>query len=351
MPKPHTAVHRKISTAGQVGLPLAVRPGHPSPMSRDLPVDCRDIMAAQQGVLSRIQALEAGVGAATVAARLRAGHWQRLHRGVYATFTGEPSREAGLWAALRRTGPDAVLSHHTAAELCHLATRPSPLIHVSVPRDQHLRPIPGIVVHRSARIEVARHPSLLPPRTRVEETTLDLAGTAASLEDALAWLARACGSRLTTADRLRAALDSRTRIRWRPELAAALGDIAAGANSILELRYVHRVERRHGLPQAERQVRVVRGKRTAYRDALYRQYGVVVETDGQIAHPLAARWRDQHRDNAAAADGLTTLRYSWADVTQRPCRVAAEVAAVLRLRGWQKSPRRCSPVCPIRNTA
>jgi very-short-patch-repair endonuclease/predicted transcriptional regulator of viral defense system len=320
-------------------------------MTRELPPNCRDLVCAQQGVVSRSQALEAGVGPATVAGRLRDGHWRRLHRGVYATFTGEPSREAELWAALRRAGPAAILSHYTAAELSQLVTRRDPLIHVTVPRDQHLRPIPGIAVHRSARIEAARHPSLLPPRTRIEETALDLAGAAASLDDALAWLARACGSRLTTAGRLRAALDGRTRIRWRRELAAALSDIADGVNSVLELRYLRRVERRHGLPPARRQVRITQGRRTGYRDALYEQFGVVVETDGQIAHPLAARWRDQHRDNAAAAGGLITLRYGWADVTQRPCRVAAEVAAVLRLRGWRESPRPCSPICPLRHTA
>jgi len=317
-------------------------------MPRELPEDCQEVVSYQRGVLSRAQALDAGVGAAVVASRLRAGHWQRLHRGVYATFTGEPGREAELWAALRRAGPAAVLSHHTAAELSQLTTRRSPLIHVTVPRQQHLRPIPGIVVHRSGRIEAARHPGHTPPRTRIEETTLDLAGTAAELDDALAWLARACGGRLTTPDRLRAAVDSRARVRWRTELAAALDDIADGAHSVLELRYLRRVERPHRLPRAQRQVRVVRGRRTEYRDALYPEYGVAVETDGQIAHPLAARWQDQHRDNAATATGINTLRYGWTDITQRPCEVAAEVAAVLRLRGWTGMPRPCGPTCPIR---
>ena len=51
---------------------------------------------------------------------------------------------------------------------------------------------------------------------------------------------------------------------------------------------------------------------------LYTEFGVGVETDGAAAHPPEARWRDQHRDNAAHADGIVTLRYSWADVTQRP---------------------------------
>ena len=80
------------------------------------------------------------------------------------------------------------------------------------------------------------------------------------------------------------------------------------------------MERPHRLPRAQRQVRIVRGQRTEYKDALYTEFGVGVETDGAVAHPPEARWRDQHRDNAAHAEQIVTLRYSWADVTQRPCR-------------------------------
>ena len=74
--------------------------------------------------------------------------------------------------------------------------------------------------------------------------------------------------------------------------------------------------------------------RTEFRDALYRKYLVAVETDGRIAHPAETRWADVRRDNAAAADGIITLRYGWSDVTERPCFVAAEVGAVHKRRGW-----------------
>jgi hypothetical protein len=218
---------------------------------------------------------------------------------------------------------------------------------VTVPLQRHLRAIPGVVIHRSRRADAARHPGLNPPRTRIEETTLDLAAVSKDLDDALAWLARACAARLTTADRLRAALNDRTRVRWRAALMAGLDDIAEGAHSVLELRYVSRVERPHGLPRAQRQVRIVRGRRTEYKDALYTEFGVGVETDGAVAHPLEARWRDQHRDNASLIDGIFTLRYSWADVTQRPCHVAHEVASLLRQRGWRGTPRPCSPSCRL----
>lgn len=323
------------------------RARHAGIMRRELPEDGRELLVLQHGVLSRAQALDLGIGPRTVSSRLRQGHWQRLHQGVYATFTGQPNREATLWAALHRIGPDAMLSHWTAAELSKLATRPSTLIHVTIPQPRHLHAIPGIVIHRSRRAEAIRHPSQIPPRTRIEETTLDLVAASRSLDEALAWLARACGARLTTPVRLLTAMDNRTRLRWRAALTAALDDVGAGAHSVLELRYITRVERPHCLPPAQRQVRISRGQRTEYKDILYAEFGVGVETDGAIAHPPEARWRDQHRDNAAHADQIVTLRYSWADVIQRPCWVAAQVAKVLQGRGWRGTPRPCSPSCLI----
>ena len=77
----------------------------------------------------------------------------------------------------------------------------------------------------------------------------------------------------------------------------------------------------------------------------YQEFGVAVELDGQAAHPVDARWRDIHRDNARAEVGIVTLRYGWTDVTMEPCRVAAEVARVLRNHGWNGHPRACGPGC------
>ena len=318
----------------------------PTPAYRGL-LTYPELLSLQCGVLSRGQALDLGVSADTLRWRLSSGRWQRLHRGVYTTFSGRPSREAMLWAAVLRIGPGAALSHYTAAELAGLSAGKSSLIHVSVGRDQHVRPVSGIAVHRSERIRVARHPALLPPRTRIEETVLDLAQTARTMEDAFSWLARACGGRLTTAGRLQAAMLSRKRVRWRAELAVALADIASGAHSALEYRCLRDVERAHGLPQPVRQARARRGAHTEYRDSLYGRYGVAVETDGRLAHAGVARWRDIRRDNAAAADGIITLRYGWADITEHPCEVAAEIATVLRRRGWKGTPRRCGSSCRL----
>src|SRR5580693_3946998 len=72
---------------------------------------------AQSGVADRSQALRAGYSRRAMAHRLKSAKWRRVQRGVYATFTGPVHREARLWAALRRAGPGAMLSHETAAEV------------------------------------------------------------------------------------------------------------------------------------------------------------------------------------------------------------------------------------------
>jgi hypothetical protein len=315
----------------------------------DIPDDCRGLIALQRGVIGRQQALGSGLAADTIETLLRTGRWRRLHRGVYAAFTGQPGREALLWGTLVRAGPDAMLSHQTAAELFGLADESGGPIHITVPRDGgHPGRIGNAVVHRVGRARDARHPYFLPPRTGVEATVLDLAASARTLDEAFGWLCRATGKWLTTADRLRLVMLRRPAMHWRAELLGSLDMVRDGVRSSLEHRYVRDVERPHGLPRAVRQARVVRYGKPCYLDNLYEDCLVCVELDGLAAHPPGERWRDFRRDNAGAVDGIITLRYGWSDVTGSPCEVAAQVAAVLRQRGWTGVPGRCGPACRTR---
>lgn len=324
-------------------------------MVRELPAPCRELLELQHGVIARWQAAGVGLNARVIDPQLRCGRWQSLYRGVYATFTGQPSRIALLWAAVLRAGPGAALSYDTAAELDRLADKPSSVIHVTVgpvrqatlsTREIGQGAVPKIIFHRCVRIDQIRHPARTPPRTRIEETALDLVQGSPTIDQALAWLARACGRRLTTPELLLGSMTARPRLRWRHELTAVLEDVGGGIHSVLEWHYVRGVERSHGLPRAERQAVSRAGGRTRYLDNHYQKFGVAVELDGRAAHPAEARWRDIHRDNASAEVGIVTLRYSWADVTEEPCRVAAEVARVLRNHGWNGRPRACGPGCP-----
>jgi hypothetical protein len=116
-------------------------------------------------VLTRAQAVAAGVTVGRIDANVKAGRWQRVYHGVYATFTGPLPRRARLWAAALKAGDGAVLSHETAAELVGLIDpAPRASVHVTVPADRSDVRIPGVIVHRSRRIRAIRHPSRLPRR-------------------------------------------------------------------------------------------------------------------------------------------------------------------------------------------
>jgi hypothetical protein len=328
-------------------------------MATALPAECVRLLKFQHGVMARWQAAEVGLAETTIDSLLRQGRWRPLYRGVYATFTGDPPRISLLWAGVLRAGPGAVLSHHTAAELDRLTDHTSRVIHVTIGHDRRVRflgansPGPGlpIAVHRTDRIEAVRHPVRTPPRTRIEETILDLTQVSANFDDAFSWLCKGCGRRLVTPQRIRAAAVRRGRVRWRDEILKALPLIADGVNSNLEYQYVRDVEQAHGLPTARRQPRMALLRsglpRAIYLDNLYEEFGVVVELDGRADHLVEDRWRDIHRDNSNARSGKVTLRFSYTDVTSRTCEVAADVCDTLRSRGWEGKPRRCGPYCAL----
>jgi hypothetical protein len=311
-----------------------------------LPPNLNEVARLQSAVLSSAQLVRGGLSRQSLSSLVRLGHWQRLHRGVYATFSGEPPREAWLWAAVLAAGPGAMLSHQSAAEVAGLTDEASDLTHVTVPAARRVRRIAGVVIHYSARAADAVHPARVPPQTRIEETVLDLADQARSPDNAIAWVTQILGRRLTTQVKLRQALELRTRTRWRAELNELLNPDAEGLHSILEYRYHYDVERPHGLPAGSRQARFQYNGRNAYRDRFYEEYLTVVELDGRATHTIDRRWDDIHRDNATSAEGVLTMRYGWRDVTEHPCQVAAEVARALANRGFTGA-RPCSPSCPV----
>jgi very-short-patch-repair endonuclease len=313
----------------------------------------RALIEHQRGVLARWQMADRTSDLAAVDALVRSGRWQTLYRGVYTAYTGPPSRQSALWAAVLRCGPEAALSHFTAAELDGLADDQRDPVHVTVPAQAQIRMsdrghpsgAPAIVVHRSARLSMTRHPARTPPRTRTEETVLDLVELAPSFDGAFHWLSAACGRRLVTPAQLRAAAGCRAKLRWRDDVLVAIEEISDGIMSNLERGYVRRVERPHRLPRPNRQCRRRQGGRSAYLDNLYEDLGLAVELDGLAAHPAESRWRDMRRDSFFASSGIITLRYSWADITTRPCQVAREIGLVLRQRGWTGALRACRASC------
>ena len=322
---------------------------HNGGMKREMPSKLAAVAGMQCGIVSRSQALAAGLTSDQIKHRVRSGRWQQVFRGVYATFTGRVSRGAFWWAVALYAGRGAVLSYETAAEINGMVAKdaePAGLVHVSVPAGRHVTPVPGVRIHRSARERPI--PSVeYPARTSVEDTLLDLADVAETFDDVCAWVTRAFQRRLTNEVMLREMMRRRRTLRWRAELDDLVAAAAAGDESALEFRYTRDVERAHGLPEARRQVGFTGADgRRGRRDREYEPHRVIVELDGKVAHAESVV-KDRKRDNAANVEDKRTLRYGWQEVCHEPCATAAEVARVLRRNGWRGAPRPCSVGCQV----
>lgn len=310
-------------------------------------MDVDDLRAEQAGLVSRRQALEAGLDIVAIKRRLRRRDRVAVHEGVYVGHTGPLSWVERAWAAVLCCWP-AALTHTSAlraAEGPGRRDREESTIHVAVDRSRRVAAPAGVVVHRLHRFEPRVAWNLGPPRMRYDDAVLDCAGDAASDRDAIAVLADACGDRRTTAGRLAVALDARSRHPRRALVAAVLEDIETGVCSVLEHAYLTRVERPHGLPTGSRQVPGTTGGRRLFRDVLYVEQQQVVELDGRLGHSSTAdRDRDLDRDLDAATEGTATVRLGYGQVVDRPCDTAARVGKLLMARGWAGRPRQC-PDC------
>lgn len=143
-------------------------------MNSELPPTLRNLAGNQAGVVSRAQALRAGLTIDMIKFRLKSDRWRLIHPGVYTTFTGIPGRNAQLWAAVLSAGQGAMLSHETAAELHRLTDKPADPIHVTVPWQRRVIAVSGVSLHRCRRADEIVLGHTYPPRTKVEETVLDL---------------------------------------------------------------------------------------------------------------------------------------------------------------------------------
>lgn len=308
-----------------------------------------ELAASQAGVVARRQLRALGVPRTVVRSHLRGHRWQRVLPGTFVVFTGPLPFPTRVWAAVLYAGRNATASHDTAAWLWGLETDPPGVVDVMVPHGcRHRTSRSGVRVRQSRHLFERRHPVLVPPRTRIEDTVLDLTDAAPAPETVIGVVLRACQHRLTTPDRLAARARSRRRLRWRRLIAELLADARDGALTPLERRYARDVERAHGLPRGRRNAAEGAAGRRRYRDVRYLRWGVVVELDGRAAHPAEERERDDLRDNELVeADGTLTLRYGWVSVSARPCRTAAQVARVLRSAGWTGPTTRCGPHCSL----
>ncbi|MBM7366092.1 hypothetical protein [Gordonia hydrophobica] len=279
-----------------------------------------------------------------------AGDTKPAFPGVYVSHTGALTQRQREWAAVLYAWP-AALSHGSAIRVVSSAVRSERSagpIHVVVDAHRRVTKQPGMVIHYSRHMDERVVMHTHPPRVRVEHAVLDVAATASSEFAVVACLSGAVQSRLTTPDRLLAAVRARRRMPRRAFVEGVLEDVRDGACSVLEHRYLHDVERAHGLPRSVRQSKTGVGRR-GFRDVEYPEWGLIIELDGRAHHDDAlARDADLERDlDAFAFADKASLRLGWGQTVDRACRTAGKVGKALNRRGWPGRVRKCSPECDL----
>ena len=304
------------------------------------------LLAEQCGVISRRQVLASGADDQLIARKVRRREWVRVHPGVYVDHTGPLTWHQRAWAALLYATP-AALGGRSALRAHRVRGHDTDDIHVVVSHHRKVRAPPGVRIERVRDFDRAVQANLSPPRVRVEYALIRVASEARSDDIAVGVLADGCQSRRTTPARLVEELRIEVRLPRRRLLLAVADDVATGALSVLERRYLVDVERAHGLPTAKRQRADRVGTAAIQRDVEYADQAVVLELDGRLGHEWDTdRWRDLDRDLDTATSGRLTLRAGWGQVLQ-PCRLAHLMALVLNARGWTGTAKACGPDCDL----
>ncbi|MBJ7519255.1 MAG: hypothetical protein JHC84_06130 [Solirubrobacteraceae bacterium] len=272
-----------------------------------------DVCRRQRGVIEHGQLVEAGLGPRGIAERVQALTLFVVTTRVYAlspVITDDALRAAMVLSVRGRT----ILSHWSAAELLQMADRPSQFHHVTTTGCARSRP--GLVVHRT-RVELPARRVRGLPVTEPDRVLLDLAvGVRGRPLERI--VAETLFRRLLTEEGVRAAPSAYPGHPGASNLALINPDAARNrrTETPLEEEALTKLDIL-GLPPFVCQYDLFGQSGRRYRaDFFWREYGVLLETDGRSAHQRRMDFeKDRDRDNDLLAVGLRTMR-----VTRRQLR-------------------------------
>lgn len=282
-------------------------------------------------MITRGDALAAGLSHRQIRGRIGRGVWEQLHPGVY-RLAGHPVTDvATLVAAVAATS--GVASHRSAAAVHGLVDRHPTRPEVTVPVSRgHRRE--GIRLHRTDDLSPVDVGHVGGVRcTNATRTVIDL-GARLSADQLFVLTERAIQRRLVHPERLlgrfvQLARPGRDGIATMRAVLARLDPSLASAESDLESMLLL-VLTRAGLPQPVRQHPVtVAGHR--YRlDAAYPDAQLAIECDGFAWHGTRVAFEaDRERQNHLVNAGWRVLRFTWQQIVHQPEWVAATVRDAL----------------------
>jgi very-short-patch-repair endonuclease len=278
----------------------------------------------QHGVVSREQLRALGLGDAAITQRIAAGRLHRVHQGVFSVGHTVLGRSGRWMAAVLACGPEAALSHASAAALWGLQRGEPNIVDVTARRTGRKRP--GIRIHRPRRpAETTTHEGI--PVTTPARTILDLAAT--STRSRLEHLLDQAEIReLTDYPSLDALARAHPGHHGAEKLKRTLHAYYAGTDlkrSDLEILF-RQLCRDHHLP-TPRINQPIAGKQV---DFLFAEQRLIVETDSWRYHKTRRAFEDDRaRDVLTTTAGYRTLRFTDRQLTRQPRRVASAIATVL----------------------
>ncbi|HET9442421.1 MAG TPA: DUF559 domain-containing protein [Acidimicrobiales bacterium] len=293
-----------------------------------LPAALTRVAAVQHALVTTAQCRRLGIAASTTGVWVRRGWLEWVQPHVLRVAGSPETFEQQLLGAVLGAGPGAAASHRAAAFLWGLVEEAPAEVVVPYRRNPRLR---DVAVHRSRDGIAAVHRQGIPV-TSPMRALVDLAAVEAeAVEDALD---RGLAARLFTV----ASVESELAGLGRPgrtgggRLRVVLQRRALGAavpDGLLEPRFA-RLLRRHRLPAAVFQ-HPVRWRGRDFRiDFAYPAQRIAVEVDGYEKRSTPEAFQhDTERQTALATLGWTVLRFTWADVVDRPAYVASTLFTVL----------------------
>jgi predicted transcriptional regulator of viral defense system len=259
-----------------------------------------ELASRQFGVVARRQLVALGLSRSAIDRRVAAGRLHPLHRGVFALGHRAIERRSHWLAAVLACGPEAVLSHRTAAALWGIRDTARTTIDVTVSKRGHSRE--GITLHRARLDESDRTTHDRIPTTSLPRTLLDLASST-PLDAVVRALEEAERQRLIDTRPIRDLVGRANGHQGVGRLARALAAYdpqATRTRSDLERTFLALCKSR-GLPRPTVNT-LIEGYEV---DAVWPEHNLIVELDGYAYHRTRAAFeRDRRRD--AALPGSAT---------------------------------------------
>jgi len=307
---------------------------HPPVPHRELAIS--ELFAGQRTLATLDQLEELGLGRRAVRHRAEIGRLYRVYPAVYSTTPPALLPPKARWlAAVLACGPDAYLSHRSAAALWAIESTLRSAIEVTTTGGRG-RKLDGIDAHRATTLtpsDVTAVEGI--PCTSVARTVLDLA---AVLPRRRVERAIDQAEVLEIFD-LRAfddVLDRNPTLRGTPVVRDVIAEyqeeahLATLTESDLEEGFLALCDAA-GFPRPEvQQYLTLPGGDVIRADFLWRELRVVVETDGGKGHKTSwARERDARRDLLLTEAGWRPVRLTWRMVFKTPADTARTLGNVL----------------------